>query len=104
MAEFVNDYANPPRHSIQRNTNSRLGNLESIQPISPSREDIRHQNDTHSYNMKTLDQLKAEEIISGNSDARNHMIIERILNEITGSGNVAHDNSHLTERGDSAVI
>jgi hypothetical protein len=54
--------------------------------------------------MKTLDQLKAEEIISGNSDARNHMIIERILNEITGSGNVAHDNSHLTERGDSAVI
>ena len=32
------------------------------------------------------------------------MIIERLLNEITGSGSVAHDNSHLTERGDSAVI
>ena len=59
MAEFVNDYANPPRHSIQRNTNSRLGSFRTVEPIKLITP-IRDQNDSNTYNMKTLDQLKAE--------------------------------------------
>ena len=32
------------------------------------------------------------------------MLIERIFNEVTGSGDVAHDSSHLTDRGDSTPV
>ena len=46
------------------------------------------------YNKKTLEDLQAEEIaVDANVDRRNHLMIERLLNEMTGSGNVAHDTS-----------
>ena len=50
------------------------------------------------YNRKTLDELKADEISAASQDAvsadrRNHLMIERLLNEMTGAGNVAHDTS-----------
>ena len=57
------------------------------------------------YNKKTLEDLQAEEIaVDANVDRRNHLMIERLLNEMTGSGNVAHDTSQFTERGDDSPV
>ena len=59
--------------------------------------------DIDTYNKKTFAEIE-EEKAAGTVDRRNHVLIERLLNEISGSGNVAHDTSHLTNRGDDAPI
>ena len=40
----------------------------------------------------------------GSTDRRNHLTIERILNEISGAGPVANDDSRFTNRGDSSPV
>mmetsp|Transcript_13753 Transcript_13753/g.17373 ORF Transcript_13753/g.17373 Transcript_13753/m.17373 type:complete len:127 (-) Transcript_13753:128-508(-) len=56
------------------------------------------------YNRKRLSELQADKIAAGDIDRKNHLLIERILNEVTGAGDVAHDDSHLTARGDDTPV
>ena len=105
MAKFMPDYAIP-----LRNTNSRFGDYsQKTQPRNAIdvrvNDDFNDPNDIDAYNRKTLEEITADKMTGqAGTDRRNHMIIERLLNEITGAGDVAHDSSHLTERGDDAPV
>ena len=48
--------------------------------------------------------MRAEDVAKGSVDQRNHLIIERLLNEITQTGDVSHDTPNYTARGDVAPV
>ena len=107
MVKFMPDYAIPLRDTQSRykGTDQTIprGALDAVRVRAD--QDFGDPNDIDTYNRKTLEQLTAEKIAtSGGTDRRNHLIIERLLNEITGAGDVAHDGSHLTSRGDDAPV